>query len=205
MAIEAFTAGLLLIVISELGDKTFFIASALAERHWWQLVFAGVLVALATTTLLAAMVGQAISLLPDIYVDFGAVALLFICGLKLLYDASQMSARANEAEVQEAVAVVNDAEIDLPKQQTPLAVAVEAFFLTFLAEWGNRAQIATIALTASKDPTGAILGAISGHCIWTTIAVFRGKIVAEEISQRMITAIGGSLFIFFGAIALWQA
>ncbi|MBW4618709.1 MAG: TMEM165/GDT1 family protein [Cyanosarcina radialis HA8281-LM2] len=204
MAIEAFTAGLLLIVLSELGDKPFFIVSALSGRHWWRLVFSGVLVAVSTTTLLAVMVGQAISLLPETYVDFGAVALLFTFGLKLLYDASQMSARANEAELREAVAVVNEAEIDLPKQQTPMAIVVEAFFLTFLAEWGNRTQIATIALAACKDPTGVILGAIAGHCIWTAIAVFRGRVVVEEISQRMVTAIGGSLFIFFGAIALWR-
>lgn len=38
----AFTAGLLLITISELGDKTFFIAMVMSMRHSRRLVFAGV-------------------------------------------------------------------------------------------------------------------------------------------------------------------
>jgi hypothetical protein len=36
------------------------------------------------------------------------------------------------------------------------AVMTEAFTLTFLAEWGDRSQIATIALAAAKDPFGGM-------------------------------------------------
>jgi putative Ca2+/H+ antiporter (TMEM165/GDT1 family) len=36
------------------------------------------------------------------------------------------------------------------------AVMTEAFTLTFLAEWGDRSQIATIALAAAKDPYGGV-------------------------------------------------
>ena len=45
--LTAFTAGLLLITVSELGDKTFFIAALLAMRHSRRLTLVGVLAALA--------------------------------------------------------------------------------------------------------------------------------------------------------------
>jgi putative Ca2+/H+ antiporter (TMEM165/GDT1 family) len=203
--IKAFTAGFLLITLSELGDKTFFIAVILAMRHSQRLVFAGVWAALALMTVLSVIVGQAISLLPQIYVNYGEVALFFTFGVKLLYNASRMPADASNAEVQEATAVVEEAEEELPKQPTPLAICLEAFFLTFMAEWGDRTQIATIALAASNDPLGIIIGAILGHGLCAVIAVIGGRMIAGQISERMVTAIGGSLFIIFGAIALLEA
>ena len=39
--------------------------------------------------------------------------------------------------------------------------------LTFLAEWGDRSQIATIALAAHKDPYGVTSGGVLGHSICT--------------------------------------
>jgi len=86
----AFTAGLLLITISELGDKTFFIAVILAMRHSRRLVFLGVLAALAAMTLLSVILGQIVSLLPKHYIHFGEISLFIGFGLKLIYDASRM-------------------------------------------------------------------------------------------------------------------
>lgn len=43
---------------------------------------------------------------------------------------------------------------------------VEAGILTFLAEWGDRSQIATITMAAEKDPVMVTIGAILGHSAW---------------------------------------
>ncbi|MBE9105818.1 TMEM165/GDT1 family protein, partial [Nostoc cf. edaphicum LEGE 07299] len=66
--LTAFTAGLLLITVSELGDKTFFIAVILAMHHPRRLVFIGVTAALAAMTILSVIFGQAVSFLPKVFI-----------------------------------------------------------------------------------------------------------------------------------------
>ena len=51
--VHAFVASLSVIVVSELGDKTFFIAAIMAMRHSRVVVFLGALSALAVMTLLS--------------------------------------------------------------------------------------------------------------------------------------------------------
>lgn len=202
--LTAFTAGLLLITVSELGDKTFFIAVILAMRHSRRLVFAGVLAALAAMTILSVLLGHAASFLPAAYIHYAEILLFIGFGLKLLYDAFQMPAQSNSVPAEEAMETVKEAELKMPKRKTPLAILIEAFCLTFMAEWGDRTQIATIALAASNPALGVTAGAILGHGICTAIAVIGGRLIAGRISERMITGIGGCLFLLFGAIALWE-
>ena len=83
-------------------------------------------------------------------------------------------------------------------------ILLQVFYLTFLAEWGDRSQIATIALAAAKEPFGVTLGAIIGHAICTGIAVVGGKLLASRISERMTLMAGGALFILFAIAALIQ-
>lgn len=51
--LHAFLASLSVIVVSELGDKTFFIAAIMAMRHPRLVVFAGAISALALMTVLS--------------------------------------------------------------------------------------------------------------------------------------------------------
>ena len=103
--------------------------------------------------------------------------------------------------VAEAREAVEKAELELPNQQTPWAVLLEAFTLTFIAEWGDRTQLATIALAARYNPVGVVVGASLGHAICAAIAVIGGRIIAQRISERQLTFIGGCLFILFGIVA----
>ncbi len=201
--LTAFTAGLLLITISELGDKTFFIAVILSMQHSRKIVFAGVTAALAAMTVLSVIFGQMLSVLTQgskIYVHYAEIVLFIAFGLKLLYDASKMTAKAEEEVIEEAKEAVEKADLD-SKQKTPWSILLKSFILTFIAEWGDRTQIATIALAASNNAIGVTAGAILGHAICAAIAVIGGKLIAGKISEKQITLLGGILFIIFGIVA----
>ncbi|RCJ21917.1 hypothetical protein A6770_04595 [Nostoc minutum NIES-26] len=199
--LTAFTAGLLLITVSELGDKTFFIAVILAMHHSRRLVFIGVTAALAAMTILSVLLGQTASLLPKVYIHYAEIVLFIAFGLKLLYQARKMPAACDTEVVEEAKAAVKQADLQLPKHKNYWAILTEAFVLTFMAEWGDRTQIATIALAAGNDPIGVTTGAILGHTICAAIAVIGGKMIAGRISERQLTFAGGCLFLIFGVIA----
>ena len=201
--LAAFTASLLLITISELGDKTFFIGVILAMRYSQRIVFTGVIAALAAMTVLSVMLGQVVSFLPEKYIHFGEIALFLGFGLKLIYDASQMPVTSECVAAKEAsVTVANSDSTSTISLSPNLAILSQAFMMTFLAEWGDRTQISTIALAASYPPVGVTVGAILGHSICTAIAVIGGKLIAGKISERVVTALGGILFLIFGIVAI---
>jgi putative Ca2+/H+ antiporter (TMEM165/GDT1 family) len=56
--------------------------------------------------------------------------------------------------------------------------------MTFLGEWGDRSQIATIAMAAGQDYWWVTCGAIMGHGICTAAAVIGGRAIAGKVSLR---------------------
>lgn len=213
--LTAFTAGLLLITVSELGDKTFFIAMCLAMRHSRRYVFAGATVALAAMTLLSVLFGQFAAFLPKPVIHFGTIALFIVFGFKMLYDARKMPIACREKSLnpmkdcasdaeREAIEAVSHAEANLRKK-TPFAITLEAFTLTFIAEWGDRTQINTMVLAASNNAIGITIGSILGHAICCAIAVFGGRLIASHISERTVTLVGGILFFVFALVTWFEA
>ena len=201
--LEAFTKGLLLIGISEFGDKTFFIAMILSIKHSRKLVLLAAIAALGVMTVLSVLVGQVASLLPKIYIEIAEFILFLGFGIKLLYEASRMPKIIGDAEmVKEARVSVNAAEKQLPKYKNVWIIFLEVFLLIFTAEWGDRTQIATIALAAGNNPVAVSVGAILGHTICAAIAVTSGRVLATRVSERQLTFAGGFLFFIFAGLAV---
>lgn len=212
----AFTQSLLLILACELGDRTFFVAAILAMKAARVVVFAGAIAALALMTILSALMGRAFPMVLDKkYTSIAAAVLFFYFGVQLLrtwWSMRNSDASENEelAEVEEELA---DGKSDGRKSMSTSAsrsavgvtalfspVFVKAFTMTGLAEWGDRSQIATIALAAQQNMWGVILGGILGHACCTSLAVIGGRLLATRISERAVALVGGILFLSFALL-----
>jgi len=207
----AFTQSLLLILACELGDRTFFVAAILAMKNSRFIVWLGAISALGAMTVLSALLGKAFPMLLDRKLTSALAAVLFAYfGVQLLRDYARMkneAASSNEElkEVEDELAGGDKGDKARAYSNTNVLallspIFVKSFSMTALAEWGDRSQIATIALAASKDMYGVILGGIIGHAVCTSLAVIGGRMLATRISERMVALIGGILFISFAII-----
>lgn len=217
--VHGFIASLSMIIVSELGDKTFFIAAIMSMRHSRTVVLAGALGALIAMTILSALLGFATTVIPRNVTHYISALLFAVFGVKMLKDGWSMSPDEAQEEYEEVQAEIKKKEAEMntttqdietgiirgPKRNFLYlifsAVFLEAFVLTFLAEWGDRSQIATIILAAREDVWGVILGGCIGHALCTGLAVLAGRVVAAKISARSVTLIGGVVFILFAITA----
>jgi putative Ca2+/H+ antiporter (TMEM165/GDT1 family) len=257
-----------MILVTELGDKTFFIAAVLAARHSRFTVLQGALSALLIMTVLSALLGRTFpKLFSPKYTSILAGFLFLYFGVQMIRDYWRLCQKRNRAHdeaddepvnglesqvdkngnsdtdwqaLEEKLArererpgrsvgnesgVLPDQEIQgdhqpadirsswLGRAQERLRVLeafaqmcfsplfLRAFTLTFLAEWGDRSQIATIALAAHRNLHGVVLGATFGHLLCTGLAVVGGRLVAHKIPERFIALCGGVLFLIFGILS----
>lgn len=106
--------------------------------------------------------------------------------------------------------IIDDPKVDIntttspvkkikPKSTWYLVVRIlfQAFTMTFVAEWGDRSQLSTIVLAARDNAYGVIVGGILGHAMCTGLAVIGGRMIAQRISVRTVTIIGGVVFLLF--------
>eukprot|EP00002_Diphylleia_rotans_P016784 TRINITY_DN325_c0_g1_i1.p1 TRINITY_DN325_c0_g1~~TRINITY_DN325_c0_g1_i1.p1 ORF type:complete len:281 (-),score=67.79 TRINITY_DN325_c0_g1_i1:653-1495(-) len=210
--LNGFTASFSLILATEVGDKTFFIAVVLAMRHRRRFVLAGALGALYLMTGVSALVGQVLTLLPVVYTHMGVIALLLYFGISLLREGMQPDDGESEFDkLQDEVEHDLDT-LDQKKHDVELAariaanrsVMIQAFTLTFFAEWGDRSQIATIALAAAYPVSSVIVGGCLGHSICTAAAVMSGRLLKAYISEKTVAILGGSTFLIFALVTYIQ-
>lgn len=221
--LHALVASLSVIIVSELGDKTFFIAAILAMRHSRLMVLMGALAALVIMTIMSALVGYATTVIPRAFTYYASSVLFAVFGLKMMKEAWHMSPDEGQEEYEEAQAEIKKKEDELLRQNAPVqdietgivrtpgrhflsgivsTVFLESLSLTFLAEWGDRSQIATIILGAREDVFGVVIGGVIGHTLCTGLAVIGGRFIAQRISVRTVTFIGAVVFLIFAASAL---
>lgn len=109
--IHAFIAAISVIIVSELGDKTFFIAAIMAMRHSRLVIYAGAMSALGAMTILSSLLGNIVTkFVPRVYTYYVS-SILFACfGIKMIRDGYLMSPEEGTDEYEEAQHEVEKAE-----------------------------------------------------------------------------------------------
>ncbi|PPR94457.1 hypothetical protein GOBAR_AA26194 [Gossypium barbadense] len=227
IAKSGFTAAFTLIFVSEIGDKTFFIAALLAMQYekglirfkdqnalssffGLILVLLGSMGALSLMTILSVIIGRIFQSVPAQFQttlplgEYAAIALLVFFGLKSIKDAWDIPPTAAKKGAEGGPELDEFAEAEeLVKEKAskqlsnPLEIVWKSFSLVFFAEWGDRSMLATIALGAAQSPWGVASGAIAGHLLATSIAILGGAFLANYISEKLVGYLGGALFLVF--------
>ncbi|KAH6665871.1 transmembrane protein PFT27 [Plectosphaerella plurivora] len=270
--LHSYVLSLTMILVSEVGDKTFLVAALMAMKHDRMVVFSAAFSALLVMTVLSAVLGHAVpALIPKRLTSFAAAILFLVFGAKLLREGMAMD--PNEGVTEE----LHEVERELAEKEEesrrrggnshvlspqalemglgnetgrksrsqnrfpspPLSPAstpshspsrgrlasatsllqglnnlcslvlspawVQTFIMTFLGEWGDRSQIATIAMAAGDDYWWVTIGAMTGHCICTGVAVIGGRAIAGKVSLKVVTVGGALAFLVFGFIYLFES
>ena len=183
---EAILNSFLLVAASEMGDKTQLLAFSLAgrfRRPWT--VMAGILVATVANHTLAATAGVWIAAHVSPRLMAGILAATFVAfGLWTLrpdtLDEPQGSGRGG-----------------------PFLTTVALFFL---AEMGDKTQLATVALAARYHTILAVtIGTTAGMLVADGLAVAIGDRLAARVQSRWVRVGAASLFFLFGALSAWKA
>jgi putative Ca2+/H+ antiporter (TMEM165/GDT1 family) len=186
MSWEAVGSSFALVAASEMGDKTQLLAFSLARRFrrpW--VVLAGILVATLANHALASTAGVLIAARLSTRVMAGVLAVTFVgFGLWTL--------RPDK---------LDDAQ--RPSRFGPFVTTVVLFFL---AEMGDKTQLATVALGARfHDFVSVTAGTTAGMLVADGLAVAVGDRLAARVQGTSVRVVAASLFFVFGAFSAFAA
>ena len=175
------------VALAEIGDKTQLLAFILAARFKKPApIIAGILCATLVNHGLAGALGAWIMSVTS------PEAMRWVLGLSFIGMAvwTLIPDRIEEEETQ------------IARQMGVFGATLVTFFL---AEMGDKTQIATIALAAHYGaPLLVVIGTTAGMLIADVPAVFIGNRFAQKISMRLVHAIAAGIFAVMGLLTLFQ-
>ena len=169
--------------MAEIGDKTQLLSFVLAARlrKPWSII-AGILVATLANHAIAGWAGSLLAgLVPQ-------MPLIWITGL---------------AFIAFGVWALRPDSLERPPAIFKAGVFVTALVAFFLAEMGDKTQLATVALAARFDGLAqVIVGTTVGMMIANIPAVWIGERLAQKIPMKSVRIFAAALFILTGVLTL---
>ena len=185
---EAFFISTGVVALAEVGDKTQLLAFLLAARFKKPVpIIAGILVATLFNHGLAGALGAWIthSVSPEV--------LRWVLGASFI-----------------AMAIWTLIPDEIEEEETHIAQRFGVFGATlitfFLAEMGDKTQVATVAMAAHyADPLWVVMGTTLGMLIADVPAVFVGDKLADKIPMRLVHMVAAGIFAVLGVATLLGA
>ncbi len=184
ITVEAFLISTGVVALGEMGDKTQLLAILLAAkfRRPWPII-AGIFVATLVNHGLAGLVGGGIASL------LGPDLLRWVIGVSFLGMAVWM--------------LIPDKIDDAEANKYRFGVFWTTVIAFFLAEMGDKTQIATVALAARyTDLFAVVLGTTLGMMLANVPAVFVGDAISKKIPMKLVHGVAGGIFGVLGVLTL---
>ncbi len=180
----AFWASLIFVVLAEMGDKTQLLAMAFATRYKASTVLWGVFVATALNHLLAVAVGNYLTaFVPLSTIQIAAAVSFVLFGLWTI--------RGDRLEGE-----------DKRFSFSPFWTVAIAFFI---AEMGDKTQLATVALAAKyQSPVAVWFGTNIGMLVADAIGIIVGIVMHKHIPERAVKWGAALVFIGFGIYGIHE-
>jgi len=185
-SISVFLSSFSLVALAEIGDKSQLVCMTLAARHRHWPVILGATLAFIILNTLAVLFGAGVSVwLPD-QVVAGLVALLFTAfGIHAL--------RNNDNEEPHGL-------LEKPGHN----IFFTTLLLIFVAEFGDKTQIAIAGLASNMEPVSVWLGATAALVIVSALGVWAGRTVLQRLPLMWLHKFSGGLFLLFAVLAARQ-
>jgi Ca2+/H+ antiporter, TMEM165/GDT1 family len=174
-----FLASLAFVTLAEMGDKTQLLAMAFATRFPAAIVLSAVFVATLLNHALAVAAGRLLTnVIPLEVISLAAASSFILFGLWTI----RGDALAGEDERRTAYG--------------PFFTVATAFFL---AELGDKTQLATISLAVRySDPIAVLLGTTAGMVVADSVGIGIGVVLGKRLPDTLIRLVSAGVFIFFG-------
>ncbi|MGB5177829.1 MAG: TMEM165/GDT1 family protein [Gammaproteobacteria bacterium] len=176
-----------LIALAEIGDKSQLVCMTLAARHRHWPVIVGATTAFLVLNTLAVLFGAGVAAWVPERVTAGLVAVLFgAFGIHALYKQ-------------------DDGESEDVAERSGHGIFLTTLLLIFVAEFGDKTQIAVAGLAGSFDPLPVWLGATSALVMVSMLGVWAGRTVLQCLPLLWLHRISGGVFLLFALLAAWRA
>lgn len=185
-----------LVFVAELGDKTQLVALGFGARHRIGPVLVGMAIAYAVANLLAVVVGGLLgAALPTRAIGLvGGVLFLGFAAWSLRSDDNDAGDGGGDSSDGGAGGSADGAMPSRPARAVVVSVAVAVF----VAELGDKTQLATATLAAQGPPVLVWIGATIGIIAAGAVGVVVGRLIGARLPERA-TRIGSAvLFAAFG-------